>query len=59
MAFEPNSPFTALQEDSFDAVIYAVRVDLDWRAVGVLRGDTLVWFWVGPHRHYEALLKAF
>ena len=37
--------------------IYSVRVDLNWRAVGVLEGDTLLWFWVGPHGEYEALLK--
>jgi hypothetical protein len=37
--------------------IYSARVDLDWRAVGVLESDTLVWFWVGPHSQYEALLK--
>ena len=38
--------------------IYSVRVDLNWRAVGVLQGETLLWFWVGPHGEYEALLKA-
>lgn len=37
--------------------IYSARVDLDWRAVGVLEGGTVVWFWVGPHREYESLLK--
>lgn len=38
--------------------IYSARVDLDWRAVGVLEGKTLVWFWVGPHPQYEALLRS-
>lgn len=38
--------------------IYSVRVDLDWRAIGILEGGTMVWFWVGPHREYEAMLKA-
>jgi hypothetical protein len=38
--------------------IFSARVDLDWRAVGVLEADTLVWFWVGPHPQYEALLKS-
>jgi hypothetical protein len=37
--------------------IYSARVDLDWRAVGVLEQDTVVWFWVGPHSEYEALLR--
>ena len=26
--------------------VYSVRVDLDWRAVGILERDTPVWFWV-------------
>ncbi len=39
--------------------IYSARVDLDWRAVGVLKADTLVWFWVGTHQQYEALLRTF
>lgn len=38
--------------------IYSVRVDLNWRAVGALEGDTMLWFWIGPHSGYEALLKA-
>jgi hypothetical protein len=37
--------------------IYSARVDLDWRAVGVLQEDTLVWFWVGAHDEYAALLR--
>jgi len=37
--------------------IYSARIDLDWRAVGVLKDDTLIWFWVGAHSKYEDLLK--
>jgi hypothetical protein len=36
--------------------IYSVRIDLNWRAVGMLRGGTMIWFWVGPHSEYEKLL---
>ncbi len=38
--------------------IYSARVDLDWRAIGILEDDTLVWFWVGPHPQYEVLLRS-
>lgn len=37
--------------------VYSVRIDLDWRAVGVLQGDTMVWFWIGSHGDYERLLS--
>ena len=37
--------------------IYSVRIGLNWRAVGILEGDTVIWFWVGPHDEYDRLLK--
>jgi hypothetical protein len=37
--------------------VCSARVDLDWRAPGVFEADTVVWFWVGPHDEYAALLK--
>lgn len=36
--------------------VYSVRVTLGWRAVGVLQGDDMIWFWIGPHAEYERLL---
>jgi len=36
---------------------YSVRVDDDYRALGSLQGDTVIWFWVGRHDEYERLLK--
>ena len=36
--------------------IYSVRVDLDWRALGVLKKEAVIWFWIGPHSEYERLL---
>jgi len=33
--------------------VWAVRVTLGWRAVGVLQGDTVTWFWIGRHDDYE------
>jgi hypothetical protein len=37
--------------------VYSARVNLDYRAVGVLDGDEIVWFWIGPHNQYMQLLK--
>lgn len=37
--------------------IYSVRITKDYRAVGALGGDKIVWFWIGAHAEYEALLK--
>lgn len=37
--------------------IFSVRVNLSVRAVGILNGEDMIWFWIGPHDEYEALLK--
>ncbi|MCI0334745.1 MAG: hypothetical protein L0228_16140 [Planctomycetes bacterium] len=37
--------------------MYSVRVGLGWRAVGLLEGDTIYWFWVGSHAEYDKLLQ--
>jgi hypothetical protein len=29
----------------------------DYRAVGVMDGNDIVWFWIGKHEHYDRLLK--
>lgn len=37
--------------------IYSVRVGIGWRALGLKQGDTLLWFWIGPHSEYDRLLR--
>lgn len=37
--------------------VYSVRIDLDWRALGVLKEGVVIWFWIGPHNEYERLLS--
>ncbi len=36
---------------------YAVRVGIGWRAMGLLQGDTVVWFWIGSHADYDDLIR--
>ncbi len=36
---------------------YSVRVGISYRAVDVLNGDTIVWYWIGTHAEYDKLLK--
>ena len=37
--------------------IYAVRVSQGYRAVGVLKDEAIVWFWIGSHAAYDRLLS--
>ena len=36
--------------------IYAVRININYRAVGIIENGVIVWFWIGPHTEYERLL---
>ncbi len=36
--------------------IYSARVNLNHRAVGILKDNEIIWFWIGPHDAYEKLL---
>ncbi len=53
----PQHPSLRFKKVHATLPIYSARVDLDWRAVGVLKDGTLIWFWVGPHQAYENLLR--
>ncbi|MBD1834497.1 hypothetical protein H6F61_17790 [Cyanobacteria bacterium FACHB-472] len=48
--FHPSLHFKCInsQED-----IWSVRVTRGYRALGVLEGDTVTWFWIGSHDDYE------
>jgi hypothetical protein len=37
--------------------IYSVRVGLSYRALGLLDGETVTWYWIGPHAEYDRLLR--
>ena len=36
--------------------VWSARIDLNHRALGDLRGDTVYWFWIGSHDEYEELI---
>ena len=37
--------------------IYSARVSNDYRVLGFLEGNTVLWYWIGNHDEYERLLK--
>jgi hypothetical protein len=57
--FKQNPQHPSLRFKRVHAIlpIYSARINLDYRVVGALNGDEIVWFWIGPHDQYEQLLK--
>lgn len=53
----PNHPSLRFKPVHTARPIYAARVSRDYRAVGIIEGETIVWFWIGSHATYERLLS--
>jgi hypothetical protein len=56
---DPSHPSLHFKRVHRHDKLYSVRVGIGWRAVGLLQGDTVHWFWVGSHADYDKLLKQF
>ena len=56
--FEQNPHHSSLQFRQVHEVlpVYSARVGLHYRAVGMADGNEIVWFWIGTHAEYDALL---
>ena len=48
--FHPSLHFKCINREEN---VWAVRITRGYRAVGVLEGDTVTWFWIGSHDDYE------
>ena len=48
--FHPSLHFKCVNSEED---IWSVRTTLGYRAIGVLQGDTVTWFWIGGHDEYE------
>lgn len=49
-SFHPSLRFKCINAEED---IWSVRITLGYRAIGLLEGDTLTWFWIGSHNDYE------
>lgn len=48
--FHPSLHFKCVNQAE---KVWSVLVTLGYRALGILYGDTVTWFWIGGHRDYE------
>ena len=54
---KPSHPSLQFKRVHGTRQIYSVRISLDWRALGVVEDDTIVWFWIGSHSDYDHLIS--
>ena len=57
--FDQNPAYPSLHFKKVHPIrpIYSVRISIDYRAIGELDGNDMVWFWIGPHGEYDKLLR--
>ena len=57
--FQADPAYPALQFKRVNRTepVYSVRIGIAHRALGLLAGDTITWFWIGGHDDYERLLN--
>jgi hypothetical protein len=48
--FHPSLHFKCIQSEED---VWSVRISRGYRALGILEGDVLTWFWIGNHHDYE------
>jgi mRNA-degrading endonuclease RelE of RelBE toxin-antitoxin system len=49
----PAQPGLHFQRLKGHPELWSVRITRDFRAVGLVDGDTITWFWIGDHRSFE------
>ncbi len=53
----PQHPSIHFKPIHSNEPIYSVRIGLGYRALGILNDKTMVWFWIGSHEDYNAMIK--
>ncbi len=48
--FHPSLHFKCINSEEN---VWSVRITLNHRALGILDGNTVTWFWIGGHKDYE------
>ena len=53
---DPRHPSLQFKKVHTTKPVYSARISLDYRALGCLDGDEVIWFWIGSHAAYTSLL---
>ena len=48
--FHPSLHFKCINAEED---VWSIRINRGYRALGIMEGDTVTWFWAGSHKVYE------
>jgi hypothetical protein len=49
----PGHPSLRFKKVEQTENVYSVRIGLGYRALGILQGSVIAWFWIGSHADYD------
>ncbi len=52
----PSHPGLQFKKVHATQPIYSARISIGYRALAALKGDDVIWFWIGSHAEYDKLL---
>ena len=52
---DPSHPSLRFKKIDNQENIYSVRIGLGYRALGLLEGSIVTWFWIGSHAEYDRI----
>ena len=53
----PRDPFHPSIHFKRVGQFWSARVGSDYRALAVVTGERVEWFWIGPHNEYDRILR--
>ena len=54
----PHHPSLQFKQVHTKRPIFSARVGIGYRALTVRQDDAMIWFWIGSHADYDALLRS-
>src|SRR5437667_11361617 len=54
----PRHPSLQFRQVHTARPIYSARVGLGYRALAVIEGEVVIWFWIVTHAEYDRLLRS-
>ena len=54
---DPNHPSLRFKKLQARNDLWSVRINEQYRAVGVRSGDTIEWIWIGTHNEFDNLFS--
>lgn len=54
---DPYHPGLSFKQIHSTKPVFSVRITADYRALGLLKDNEIIWFWIGSHAEYDKLTK--